>query len=79
MHTPVLDSRPPVKHLQVIKLRVTTYALRCIDKAGGLDQYIMGLKKVEPGTKEHELKERIKAARSERLEIEASAAVATHQ
>lgn len=42
--------------LQLIKLRVSTHALRCIDKAGGLDSYIMGLKKVQPGTKEFELK-----------------------
>lgn len=61
----------------MIKLRVTTYALRCIDKAGGLDDYIMGLKKVEPGTKEHELKERIKAARNARPELEATGTVAT--
>jgi len=64
----------------VIKLRVTTYALRCIDKAGGLDEYILGLKAVEPGTKEAELKERIVAARKEKLELEEGASsVATHQ
>ena len=55
---------------QVIKLKVTTHALRCIDKAGGLDPYILGLKNVEPGTKEHNLKERIVSARKERLALD---------
>ena len=27
-----------------IRFNVTTHALRCIDKAGGLDNYLMGLK-----------------------------------
>merc|ERR1711924_279041 len=50
---------------EVIKLNVTTHALRCIDKAGGLDEYILGLRasRLEPGTKEHELKTRIMRAR----------------
>merc|ERR1719231_1119465 len=50
---------------ELIKLRVSTHALRCIDKAGGLDSYIMGLKKVQPGTKEFELKTKIKASQKE--------------
>merc|ERR1712091_296376 len=43
---------------KMFKLRVTTHALRCIDKAGGLDNYIMGLRgtSIQEGTKEHELK-----------------------
>merc|ERR1711865_1133440 len=50
---------------ETIKLRVTTHALRCIDKAGGLDSYILNLKKVEPGTKEWDLKAKIRDAQQQ--------------
>jgi large subunit ribosomal protein L28 len=32
-------------------LRITTHALRCIDKAGGLDNYVLKLKDSELGSK----------------------------
>merc|ERR1712086_338166 len=56
----VQTKRLPSSLDEVIKLKVTTHALRCINKAGGLDEYILGLKgKLEPGTKEFDLKTRI--------------------
>merc|ERR1712070_308364 len=49
---------------EVVKLRVTTHTLRCVDKAGGLDNYILNLKArhVEEGTLAHQLKGRMKEA-----------------
>ncbi|MDA9599200.1 hypothetical protein N9S31_00060 [bacterium] len=49
----------------MIPMRVTAHALRCMDKAGGLDEYILRTRDQDlKSVFALELKERLKAAKS---------------
>merc|ERR1711865_103299 len=47
---------------KLVEFRVTTHALRCIKKAGGLDEYLVKSKHIFPGSKGDLLKQEINAA-----------------
>jgi large subunit ribosomal protein L28 len=50
---------------EMIPMRVTAHALRCMDKAGGLDEYILRTRDQDlKSVFALELKERLKAAKS---------------
>eukprot|EP00656_Telonema_subtile_P018948 TRINITY_DN20296_c0_g1_i1.p1 TRINITY_DN20296_c0_g1~~TRINITY_DN20296_c0_g1_i1.p1 ORF type:complete len:140 (+),score=24.40 TRINITY_DN20296_c0_g1_i1:98-517(+) len=59
-----------------VEFRVTTHALRCIDKAGGLDNYLVKSKFIHPGSKADDMKVQIidtrRAARAAGAEAGAS-------
>ena len=50
------------KREKLVEFRVTTHALRCIKKAGGLDEYLVKSKHIFPGSKGDLLKQEINAA-----------------
>ena len=49
---------------QLIHLRVTTHALRCLEHKGGFDSFLIQTKNIHLGTKARLLKKRILAARN---------------
>merc|ERR1711907_299513 len=46
-----------------VEFKVTTHALRCINKAGGLDNYLVKSKHVYPGSRGDDIKQMVVEAR----------------
>ena len=53
-----------------VEFQATTHALRCIQKAGGLDNYLLKSKHIYPGSRGDDIKKLVVEAREQARDVD---------